>query len=411
MVRLSCLLPVVAAGFALGSRVDNGTVTTLNGIAYYMSGSPVAHLPLSIHAADAADDREFLPLTILESSASPFTPSDLASTVESYIEDDDVFQEAFLEKIYLRTPGSVESLSSLLGASPKLEKSSLLTSANANISSTVPKGPYFASRSTGYLYPAYRLYTDDSLAFLEAAIHDGSGGFLSMPGTTSNAMSKSIAVPSRLYYAPPSPSKPLSGLRLGVKDIYHLRGMATSGGNRAYYAHYGVQNATAPSIQRLVDLGAVVVGKMGTVQFANGDNPTADWVDFHCPFNPRGDGYQRPSGSSTGPAAGVAAYAWLDAAVGSDTGGSMRFPAAVGGIFGNRPSTGAVPMDGAIPLSPVSDTAGVFARSGALWADITQAWYPGMASNYSSLPRKIFYAILNPTVTGSHSSCIVLSLK
>lgn len=76
-------------------------------------------------------------------------------------------------------------------------------------------------------------------------------------------------------------------LRLGVKDIYDLKGLRTSGGNRAFYDLYPPRNATGPAIQRLIDAGAVIVGKMGTVQFANGDNPTADWVDFHCPFNPR----------------------------------------------------------------------------------------------------------------------------
>lgn len=76
-------------------------------------------------------------------------------------------------------------------------------------------------------------------------------------------------------------------LRLGIKDIFHLKGLRTSGGNRAFYDLYPPQNKTGSAVQRLIDAGAVVVGKMGTVQFANGDNPTADWVDFHCPFNPR----------------------------------------------------------------------------------------------------------------------------
>jgi hypothetical protein len=74
---------------------------------------------------------------------------------------------------------------------------------------------------------------------------------------------------------------------MGVKDIYHIKGLRTSGGNRAYYSLYEPRNETGPAIQSLIEQGAVLVGKMGTVQFANGDSPTADWVDFHCPFNPR----------------------------------------------------------------------------------------------------------------------------
>ncbi|OMP84319.1 Amidase 1 [Diplodia seriata] len=195
-------------------------------------------------------------------------------------------------------------------------------------------------------------------------------------------MTRSIAVPSRLYYTP-SASQPLAGLRFAVKDIFHVKGLKTSGGSRAYYETYDAQHTTAISIQRLLDLGAVLVGKTGLAQFANGDQPTADWVDLHCPFNPRGDGYQDPSGSSTGSGVAVAAYAWLDMAIGTDTGGSMRGPAASNGVFGNRPSTGAVSMAGVLPLSPHLDTAGVFTRSAALWSDVTRHWYNATADAYS----------------------------
>lgn len=253
------------------------------------------------------------------------------------------------------------------------------------------KGPYFVSPSSGSIYKAHRIYDDDNLAFVQGVVSDEQGGYLSLPASAANVMAKSIAVPSRLY-STVSAEKPLAGLRFGVKDIFHVRGIATSGGNRAYFYHYGVRNTTGPAVQRLIDLGAVLVGKMGTVQFANGDRPTADWVDLHAPFNPRGDGYQNPSGSSTGPGVGIGAYEWLDLAVGSDTGGSMRGPAGSQGIFGNRPSTGAISLDGVIPLSPVSDTAGVFARSGALWASATRAWYNDLQvmTNYTSYPRRLF---------------------
>ncbi|KPM46032.1 hypothetical protein AK830_g410 [Neonectria ditissima] len=202
-------------------------------------------------------------------------------------------------------------------------------------------------------------------------------------------MTKNIAIPPRLY-STPTDEKPLAGLRLGVKDIYHVNGVATSGGNRACFYLYGAQNNTAPAIQLFIDLGAVLVGKMGTVQFANGDRVTADWVGLHALFNPRGDGYQNPSGTSTGPGCGVGAYNWLDLAVGSDTGGSMRGPAGASGIFGNRPSTGKISLDHVISLSPVSDSAGIFARTGALWALATKAWYPDFHSNYTPYPGVIY---------------------
>lgn len=74
--------------------------------------------------------------------------------------------------------------------------------------------------------------------------------------------------------------------------------MRTSGGNRAFYDLYPARNTTGSAIQRLIDAGVVIVGKMGTVQFANGDNPTADWVDFHCPFNPRVSDTKQPGETS-----------------------------------------------------------------------------------------------------------------
>lgn len=60
-------------------------------------------------------------------------------------------------------------------------------------------------------------------------------------------------------------------VRLGVKDIYDIAGARTSCGNRAYYALYPERNATAVAVQKLIDAGAVIIGKMKTSQFANGE--------------------------------------------------------------------------------------------------------------------------------------------
>lgn len=68
------------------------------------------------------------------------------------------------------------------------------------------------------------------------------------------------------------------------------------------------QDTTAAAVQRLLDLGAIVVGITKLSQFAEVESPTADWVDFHCSFNPRGDDYLTPEGSTTGGAVSLAAY-------------------------------------------------------------------------------------------------------
>lgn len=69
----------------------------------------------------------------------------------------------------------------------------------------------------------------------------------------------------------------------------------------------------------------------------------------------------------------------------------MRSPAGMQGIYGNRPSTGAISLDNVIPLCHVLDTAGVFARSAATWSKVVRAWYPSFSRNYTAYPKKIFY--------------------
>ena len=177
----------------------------------------------------------------------------------------------------------------------------LSSNSNQQNSSQVPTGPYFIS-SSGSLYQAYRLYSDTQGAFSETTIINPDGQYSVLPANIPG-QSLVIAVPSRLYYTKTA-EKPLAGVRLGVKDIYDIQGLRTSNGNRAWYHLYPEANKTARAVQNMIDAGAVIVGKMKTSQFAIGETATADWVDYHAPFNPRGDGYQDPSSSSAGPAAG-----------------------------------------------------------------------------------------------------------
>jgi Asp-tRNA(Asn)/Glu-tRNA(Gln) amidotransferase A subunit family amidase len=102
----------------------------------------------------------------------------------------------------------------------------------------------------------------------------------------------------------------------------------------------------------------------------------SDAVDFQTAFNPRGDGYQSPAGSSSGSAAAVASYGWLDCALGTDTSGSGRRPALVNGIFQFRPSHDAAPLDGMVPTFLQFDTPCVFARNLDVLEDVLSAWLP-----------------------------------
>ncbi|PKX90528.1 glutamyl-tRNA(Gln) amidotransferase, subunit A [Aspergillus novofumigatus IBT 16806] len=280
-------------------------------------------------------------------------------TVSRVTAEDDGFQHRFLKAIFLYhtadNQGYVENelnlssygkINKIIFASPGYH------SRGSSLVANVPEGPYFLAIGTGALYQAFRLYPDHQLAFTEAALQP--------------------TIPANRH---------TSQLRLGIKDIFELAGLRTSGGNRAFYNLYPPRNRTAPAIQRLIDAGAIV--------FENGDNPTADWVDFHCPFNPRGDGYQSPGGSSSGPAAGIASYEWLDIAVGRDTGGSMRNPAGLQGICGNRPSTGAVTMEGVLSLCDVLDTGR---------GTVLHAWYQNSERASKGCPRT--GALLEEVVAG-----------
>lgn len=227
-------------------------------------------------------------------------------------------------------------------------------------SPSFPPGPYFVSLD-GEIYQPYRLYSDIEGSFTQpiipAAVPAAGGSYEALSATVTGIASPGIAVPSRLYFTKTA-EKPLAGVRTGIKDIYDVAGLRTSDGNRAFYALYPPRTKNALVVQRLIDAGAVLVGKTKTSQFANGEVATEDWVDYHSPFNPRGDGYQDPSSSSSGAGSSIGSYPWLDLTLGSDTGGSIRGPSQVQGVFGNRPTHGLVPLTGVMPLAPELDTPG-----------------------------------------------------
>lgn len=105
---------------------------------------------------------------------------------------------------------------------------------------------------------------------------------------------------------------------MGVKDIFDVHGLKTTMMSRAYTELYGPRDGSADYVTKLLSLGAVILGKTRMTAFACSDEPTDQYVDFHCPVNPRGDRYQSPSGSSCGAAASLAGYDWLDISVAGD---------------------------------------------------------------------------------------------
>ncbi|MDQ0143825.1 amidase [Cupriavidus necator] len=154
---------------------------------------------------------------------------------------------------------------------------------------------------------------------------------------------------------------PLAGLPVSVKDLYDVAGEVTRAASlvRADAAPAAVD---APVVARLRTAGAALVGRTNMTEFAFsgvGINP-----HYGTPVNPAGaDGAARiPGGSSSGAAVSVA-LGLAVAALGSDTGGSIRIPAALCGITGFKPTARRVPLAGAFPLSYTLDTACAMART------------------------------------------------
>ena len=154
---------------------------------------------------------------------------------------------------------------------------------------------------------------------------------------------------------------PLMGVPGAIKDIFAVEGMPTTAGSKLDVAD--LVGPEGPFVQALRRAGCVLLGKVKTVEFALG----AVGISAPCgtPWNPWDARVQRiPGGSSSGPA--VAAAAGLCGfAIGSDTGGSVRLPAAFCGTFGHKTTVGLWPTAGVFPLSTALDSIGPLTRSAA----------------------------------------------
>lgn len=149
----------------------------------------------------------------------------------------------------------------------------------------------------------------------------------------------------------------LHGVPMAVKDMINVRGLPTTAGSR-HFANR-IADRDAGSVARLRRAGAIPIGKTTTHEFANG--PTGDRSSTGPTRNPHALGYIA-GGSSSGSAAAVAAGI-VPFALGTDTGGSVRIPAACCGVVGIRPTQGAIDSSGVYPLAESLDTVGVLAGS------------------------------------------------
>ena len=150
---------------------------------------------------------------------------------------------------------------------------------------------------------------------------------------------------------------PLHGVPLSIKDLLDIKGVATTAASRVREGH--IADRDAATITHLRQAGAVLLGKTNLHEFAFGT--TNEESAFGPARNPH-DPSRSPGGSSGGSAASVAAGLAL-ATVGTDTGGSIRIPAAACGIVGLKPSFGEISIDGVVPLSRTLDHVGPLAQT------------------------------------------------
>ncbi|MEE1656118.1 amidase [Microvirga sp. CF3062] len=165
---------------------------------------------------------------------------------------------------------------------------------------------------------------------------------------------------------PHAPTGPLSGLTFAAKDLFDVAGYPTSAGSPHMLAMSGIKTRTAPTVQKLLDAGARLVGKTITDELAfsmSGKN-----AHFGTPVN-GGAPDRIPGGSSSGSAAAVS-NGLCDFALGTDTGGSVRAPANHCGLFGIRPTHGRVSLEFCHDLAPSYDTCGYFTRDGATFEQV-----------------------------------------
>jgi aspartyl-tRNA(Asn)/glutamyl-tRNA(Gln) amidotransferase subunit A len=152
---------------------------------------------------------------------------------------------------------------------------------------------------------------------------------------------------------------PLHGLPIALKDLFHVTGRQTTAGSKSWLGR--ISDHTSTAVARLIAAGMIPLGKTHMVEFAFGG-----WgrnQPMGAPWNPWDMTTHRVAGGSSSGSAVAVAAGLAPAALGSDTGGSIRIPSALCGLTGLKPTYGLVSLYGAVPLSSTLDSIGPLARS------------------------------------------------
>ncbi|KAI1155440.1 amidase signature domain-containing protein [Nemania diffusa] len=297
----------------------------------------------------------------------------IRSSVKNYIDNDDVFNAAFLNTVVFH--GATE------------EDADFSTDAREYLAQLGCKRVVFLSEPL--------LLPDDSSGTCMVTLKPQStlcSQFELFSIKSPGSQFQSFAIRSRIKTSK-AVCSPFAGLRVVIKDNIDLEGVKTSAGNKAFHDTYGPRTKSASCARSIVDLGMVIVGKTKMNSFGNWEEPL-EYVDYQAPWNPRADGYQSPGGSSSGSAAAIASYDWLDIAIGTDTWGSVTRPSLWCGCFGFRPSWGSLSADGIEPFCQGWDTAGILTRDLQKCRDFSSVWLSPDKLKKDPMP---FTSIIWPT--------------
>lgn len=165
---------------------------------------------------------------------------------------------------------------------------------------------------------------------------------------------------------------PLTGLRLGIKDLYAIAGQRIGAGNPTVLAEARIEPESTPVVSVLIEAGAEPVGINQLDEFAYA--LTGANVHYGIPPNPAAP--DRVSGGSSSASASAVAMGECDIALGADTAGSIRVPAAYQGLYGLRTTHGVISSAGMHPLAPSLDAVGWITRDALTLARVAQVVLP-----------------------------------